>query len=237
MTHTIISAKCHIIEPATMFEGRMPQCHADAAPRIVEHPGGGVQWTFDGMARPLLSSCADVGIPRDDWTRTVLCYEDMRPGCYDAKAPLADMDVDGVYATASYSSPASMGFAGDLFSRTKDADLGIAALRAWNDRSVHYSPLHRAGWPTHMEPIDLIRRNFVFSTLEVDTARMVEEGYGITGWMLEADYPYMESVWPETQSYYAEQLQGLSVETVRGLTWSSAANLFRHPVPLELQCP
>ncbi|MET0371411.1 MAG: amidohydrolase family protein [Sphingobium sp.] len=387
MAHTIISANCHIIEPATMFEGRMPERFAAAAPRIVDHPGGGVQWTFDGMARPLLSSCAVVGIPREDWVRTVLRYEDMRPGCYDARARLADMDVDGVYATASYSSPASMGFAGDLFSCTKDPELGIAAMRAWNDWyaeewvatdparfipigytwyrdphvaadevrrnaargfkgvsfrnptdmeepwvgsghwdplfaaceetgtvlvlhtmnvpwwprapegsqthllypygllstmfqssamevlaiwlwggvvtrfpklrilmsesggswlphiidrlnwSIHYSPLHRAGWPTEMEPIDLIRRNFVFSTLEVDSARMVEERYGITGWMLEADYPHMESVWPETQSHYARQLDGLPDDVVRGLTWENASALFRHPVPTELQRP
>ena len=42
------------------------------------------------------------------------------------------MDVDGVYATLCFPSLIA-GFAGTIFAKSKDPELGLAALRAWND--------------------------------------------------------------------------------------------------------
>ena len=42
------------------------------------------------------------------------------------------MDLDGVYATLCFPSLIA-GFAGTIFAKSKDAELGLACLRAWND--------------------------------------------------------------------------------------------------------
>ena len=47
-------------------------------------------------------------------------------------ARVADMDLDGVYATLCFPSLIA-GFAGTIFAKSKDQELGLAAVRAWND--------------------------------------------------------------------------------------------------------
>ena len=39
---------------------------------------------------------AAVGYPKEEWTLSPITYGDMRPGCYDPKARLEDMDVSWV---------------------------------------------------------------------------------------------------------------------------------------------
>jgi predicted TIM-barrel fold metal-dependent hydrolase len=59
-------------------------------------------------------------------------FDEMRRGCWDADARVADMDLDGVYASLCFPSLIA-GFAGTVFSRCADQDLGLACVRAWND--------------------------------------------------------------------------------------------------------
>jgi hypothetical protein len=59
-------------------------------------------------------------------------FDEMRRGCYDIEARVAEMDLDGVYATLCFPSLIA-GFAGTIFAKSKDHDVGLAALRAWND--------------------------------------------------------------------------------------------------------
>ena len=59
-------------------------------------------------------------------------FDEMRRGCYDIEARVADMDLDGVYATLCFPSLIA-GFAGTIFAESKDPELGLACLRAWND--------------------------------------------------------------------------------------------------------
>jgi predicted TIM-barrel fold metal-dependent hydrolase len=58
--------------------------------------------------------------------------EDFQPGVYDISARLKDMDRDGVWATVTIPS-ISFGFAGQRLSLFKDADAGLACVRAYND--------------------------------------------------------------------------------------------------------
>lgn len=66
---------------------------------------------------------------------------------------------------------------------------------------------------------------------------MLQEQYGIEGWMLESDYPHFESVWPHTQEHFAKELAHLSPAQVRALTWENVSRLYRHEVPEALQLP
>jgi predicted TIM-barrel fold metal-dependent hydrolase len=56
----------------------------------------------------------------------------MRPGCYDIEARVADMDINGVWASVCFPSLVA-GFCGSVFMRSDDPELGLACLRAWND--------------------------------------------------------------------------------------------------------
>ena len=59
-------------------------------------------------------------------------FEDMRPGCFDIGARIADMDLNGVWASLCFPSLVA-GFCGSVFIRSDDPELGLACLRAWND--------------------------------------------------------------------------------------------------------
>ena len=58
-------------------------------------------------------------------------FEDMRPGCFDIDARVADMDLNGVWASLCFPSLVA-GFCGSVFIRSDDPELGLACLRAWN---------------------------------------------------------------------------------------------------------
>lgn len=374
----IFSANCHLIEPPHLFEGRLARKWADRAPRLVDDATGGQEWRFEDVAKPVARICAISGVPKAQWSLGSTRHEFMRPGCYDPVERLKDMDVDGVMVAACFSSPAGIGFNGDLFFHAKDPELGHAAMRAWNDWhleewvaaapdrfvpvgcasyldpevgaqevrrnaargfkavvfrnppdlklpwvgtgywdpflraceetqtviihhteslpwwperdkrypfphgmgstlfqsaamdflnswlwggvsvrfpklrimiaesggswiphllrriewELEYSPLHGGGWPDQsLTAVDMIRRTFVFSTLEVDQAVELQAKFGIGGWMIEDDYPHAESVWPETASHFGAMFEDLDPTLVEELAWKNAASLFRHPMP------
>ena len=83
-------------------------------------------------------------------------FDDMRRGCWDPVARLADMDLDGVWASLHYPSLIA-GFAGTTFARCSDPELGLACVRAWNDWHIEEwvgpaptgsSRCRSRGWPT-----------------------------------------------------------------------------------------
>jgi predicted TIM-barrel fold metal-dependent hydrolase len=59
-------------------------------------------------------------------------FDEMRPGCFDIEARVADMDLNGVWASLCFPSLVA-GFCGSVFSRSVDPELGLACIRAWND--------------------------------------------------------------------------------------------------------
>ena len=58
-------------------------------------------------------------------------FADMRPGCYDPTARLADMDEGHIERSLNF--PNYPRFAGQLFSEAKDKDLALACVEACND--------------------------------------------------------------------------------------------------------
>ncbi|HME75872.1 MAG TPA: amidohydrolase family protein [Mycobacterium sp.] len=380
---TLVSANDHLIETADVYEGRLPAKWVDRAPRIIPLEGGGQQWVLDDKSVPLWRHSAVAGMTPEQWLDSMLVtFDDIRPGCYDPQARLADMDLDRVAASAIYSSPAGVGFGGDFFSYAKDAELGIAAMRAWNDwyfetwisaaperfipvqvtwyldakvaaqeiyrnaergfRGVtlrnptdiglpwlgdpswdpllracqetgtvlvhhtadlphwpkinwsisldtvpygyastifqsgaieavasfiwagldvrfpglkvlisesggtwlphllerldwclDYSLLHRQGWPDlDRRPIDMLRDTYTFSTLEAPTALRLAQELDFHNWVLEIDYPHMESIWPNSQSVYKRDLNGVDETFVENFTWRRATELFNFPVKM-----
>jgi predicted TIM-barrel fold metal-dependent hydrolase len=128
----IVSVDDHLVEPAHLFEGRLSAKLADGAPRVEVTPAGTEEWLFDGHRYPQIGLNAVVGRPKDEWSMEPANFDDMRPGCWDPEARIADMDLDGVWASLHYPSLIA-GFCGTTFSRCSDPELGLACVRAWND--------------------------------------------------------------------------------------------------------
>jgi predicted TIM-barrel fold metal-dependent hydrolase len=128
----IISADDHLIEPPDLFEGRIPSGLADRAPRIVEHDDGTQAWEYEGARYPNIGLNAVVGRPRDEWSMEPARFDEMRRGCWDIDARIEDMDAGGVWASLCFPSLIA-GFAGTVFARSRDPELGLACIRAWND--------------------------------------------------------------------------------------------------------
>ncbi|HVX18480.1 MAG TPA: amidohydrolase family protein [Acidimicrobiales bacterium] len=128
----IISVDDHLIEPPDLFDGRMPASLADRAPAVHEADDGTQYWQFDGQQYPNVGLNAVVGRPRDQWSMDPARFDEMRPGCFDIDARVADMDQAGIWASVCFPSLIA-GFAGTVFSRCSDPELGLACVRAWND--------------------------------------------------------------------------------------------------------
>jgi predicted TIM-barrel fold metal-dependent hydrolase len=147
----VVSVDDHLVEPADLFEGRVPARFADAAPRIETAADGTEAWLFDGHRHPQIGLNAVSGRPKDEWSMEPARFDEMRRGCYDPVARAADMDLDGVAASLCFPSLIA-GFAGTVFSRASDPDLGLACLRAWNDWHVDE---WAAGAPGRLIPLQL----------------------------------------------------------------------------------
>ncbi len=131
--YLLISADDHIVEPPDTFEGRMPAALAERAPRVVEKEDGTQVWLYDGNELPNVGFNAVVGRPVDEWRMEPTRFDEMRRGSWTIEQRIADMDLNGVYASVNFPSFLP-GFAGQRLQRlTRDPDLAMAAVRAWND--------------------------------------------------------------------------------------------------------
>ena len=155
----IVSVDDHLVEPPDVFAGRVPERFADRAPRIEVADDGTEAWLFDGHRHPQIGLNAVVGRPKEEWSMEPANFADMRRGCWDPEARVADMDTDGVWASVHYPSLIA-GFAGTTFARCSDPDLGLACVRAWNDWHIEEwvgparRPLHPAAGAVAGRPAD-----------------------------------------------------------------------------------
>jgi predicted TIM-barrel fold metal-dependent hydrolase len=129
---TVISVDDHLVEPRHLFEGRMPTDLADRAPTVRTTSKGNEIWVFDGQAYPQVGLNAVVGRSRDDSPMEPVRFDQMRPGCFDPAARVADMDLAGIWASVCFPSQIT-GFCGSVYSGCSDPQLGQACVRAWND--------------------------------------------------------------------------------------------------------
>ncbi len=109
----------------------MPDRLRAGAPRVLEDGRGNQFWRFEGQDYPNVGLNAVVGRPREEWSMEPARFEEMRPGCYDIEARVADMDLAGIWASLCFPSLVA-GFCGSVFSRAQDKALGLACTRAWN---------------------------------------------------------------------------------------------------------
>jgi len=130
--YTLISVDDHLMEPPHAFEGRFPARLQDQAPRVVETEEGHQVWVLEDTPYFQVGFMAVAGRAHDDRRVEPSRFEEVRPGCWRIKDRIRDMDLNGCWASLNFPSGVT-GFGGTLFSETKDPELGLACVRAWND--------------------------------------------------------------------------------------------------------
>ena len=77
----VVSVDDHLVEPADLFEGRLPARCAGDAPRVETAEDGTEAWVFDGRRHPQIGLNAVAGRPKDEWSMEPARFDEMRPGC------------------------------------------------------------------------------------------------------------------------------------------------------------
>src|SRR5882724_6384435 len=102
--YPILDCDAHVNEPPGLWQERLPKHLLPRAPRVERTPEGEV-WVFDdGKERWPVGLTAVAGLSFFDYKPIGITYETMRPGSFDTKARLADMDADGIFAQVLYPS-------------------------------------------------------------------------------------------------------------------------------------
>ena len=132
----IVSVDDHNIEPADAFLRHYPADKKDWAPKIIDKNGKDV-WFWNDRAYPTIGLNAVVGRPRSEYGMEPTRYDQLRKGCYDPKARVDDMNVNGVLGSLNF--PTFPRFAGNTFiDAAKTApDQALLAVRAYNDWHMH----------------------------------------------------------------------------------------------------
>jgi len=127
----IVSVDDHLVEPPNMFEGRLPAKFADRAPRVIENESGNEMWLFEGVEIPNFGLNAVAGRPQEEFGIEPTRFSEIRNGCFDVDARIADMNAGGVLASMCF--PSFPQFCGQIFANTEDKALALAVLQAYND--------------------------------------------------------------------------------------------------------
>ena len=127
----LVSVDDHLVEPPSLFAGRLPSRYSEQAPRIERRPDGSDVWTFNGTVIPNVGLNAVAGRPKEEYGIEPTAFDEMRPGCFDVHERIKDMNAGGVLASMNF--PSFPGFSGRLFAACEDKDLALAVTQAYND--------------------------------------------------------------------------------------------------------
>ena len=148
----IVSVDDHVVEPPHVWKRWLPARLRDAGPRVVRDSytvewvngnqmfrkgGDGPQtdwWVYEDFAWCHQMLNASAGYEQSEWWMGPIGFDQMRPGCYDVAARLADMDLNHVEASVCF--PTYPRFCGQLFAERRDHELALACVRAYNDWMV-----------------------------------------------------------------------------------------------------
>jgi predicted TIM-barrel fold metal-dependent hydrolase len=149
----IVSVDDHVVEPPDLWQARLPARFRDVGPRVLRsgisamaNEGGRYTftedpdatpcdfWLFEDLRYPMTRVMAAVGYEREAVKVVPVTFEEMRPGCYEPTARLADLTEAGIDASLSF--PTWIRFCGQALSEAHDKELGLACIRAYNDWMV-----------------------------------------------------------------------------------------------------
>ncbi len=126
----LISVDDHVLEPPNVWVDRLPKKYRDVGLRL-ETTDDGEFWLYEQRRLPTSGLSAVAGKRREEFSPEPVTYAEMRPGCYDVKARIEDMDQAGIIASMCF--PSVTRFCGQLFYEGQDKDLALLSLQAYND--------------------------------------------------------------------------------------------------------
>ena len=132
--YDLISADSHVIEPADLFEKRLPAGLRVRAPQLRSWNGGSA-WMVEGADAvplpPSASSGSGYRLARDSGgePRQAVTFEEVLPGLYDPVERVDPRNADSVDAEVLYPFPALW----DAIKRLENTELSLACVRAYND--------------------------------------------------------------------------------------------------------
>jgi predicted TIM-barrel fold metal-dependent hydrolase len=152
---SLVSVDDHVVEPKTLWHDRLSRDDRGRGPRVVrmrvrdavKEPLTGLyvtpeleqyaddwvdMWRYEDVRFPIMRSFASAGFAEGDVDAIPVIYDDMRPGCYEVSARLADMSEDGVAVSLCFPN-LFVRFCGQRFLEAKDKDLALRCVRAYND--------------------------------------------------------------------------------------------------------
>ena len=121
---TVIDADGHVYEPTDLFETYADVPLKGRKPYLTKDDWGCDRWVIEGRLYPT---------PEGPGVGPKLRYGVFRPGMLDPKARIEDMDLEGIDVSVSFPSSA-MSFGWGI----EDADLAVAACRAYNNFLLEY---------------------------------------------------------------------------------------------------
>ncbi len=149
----IISVDDHVIEPAHVWQDRLPEKYKEIGPRSITAPLGDMSfkggkftyeigtegppchfWLYEDKKIATTRLSAAVGFDRDEVKVTAITYDEMRPGCYEPKARVKDMEANWVEASLCF--PSFPRFCGQTFMEANDMELADLCVKAYNDWMV-----------------------------------------------------------------------------------------------------
>lgn len=184
----IISVDDHVLEPPNVWQDRLPKKYLDIGPRVERLPvkrldldGGTARffpgqkgdegdladwWRYEDLCKAMTRQNGASGHPREDLTRTAVTYDWYRPGCYQVKERLEDMDQNWTEASLCFGN--IIRFCGQTFLEAKDRELALLCVKAYNDWMIEEWCADSGGrlipltiiplWDPHLAA-DEVRRN------------------------------------------------------------------------------
>lgn len=147
----IISCDDHVVEAPDLWESRLSGRFRGCGPRVVRGPGvkGMIIdgrhtfvevddlppcdfWVFEDVRMPVTTSFVAAAYSGEENDRRGVTYDEMRPGFYDPKERVADMDLNHVEASLCFPNLIPR-FAGQTFLEASDKDLALLCVQAYND--------------------------------------------------------------------------------------------------------
>jgi predicted TIM-barrel fold metal-dependent hydrolase len=130
-TYNLISADSHVLEPADLFEKRLPAHLRDRAPKLAPWNGGSA-WMIADLDPVPLPATAKTGSgyrPGNVTDGTAIAYSDVLPALIDPAERIKAQEADSVDAEVLYPTPLLW----DAIKLLDDAELKLACVRAYND--------------------------------------------------------------------------------------------------------
>jgi predicted TIM-barrel fold metal-dependent hydrolase len=104
---------------------------------------------------------------------------------------------------------------------------GIGWVPMFIDRLRHMSRMldYREQFGA-LHPVDVLRRNFWFTTFNDALTMPLRHLVGLDHIMVETDYPHGDSTWPDSQELLAMQLKDVPESEADAITFRNAAELY-----------